>query len=114
MRVIFRRQEDSAESSQAFLTFRDLSVNVDLRVAKRGDVEIGLTKREFDLLTVLMENANRVMNRETLLDKVWGFDAAVDTNVVDVYIRYLRNKIDEPGKSSYIQTLRGIGYMMKT
>lgn len=114
MRVIFRRQEDSAESSQAFLTFRDLSVNVDLRVAKRGDVEIGLTKREFDLLTVLMENANRVMNRETLLDKVWGFEAAVDTNVVDVYIRYLRNKIDEPGKSSYIQTLRGIGYMMKT
>lgn len=114
MRVIFRRQEDSAESSQAFLTFRDLSVNVDLRVAKRGDVEIGLTKREFDLLTVLMENANRVMNRETLLDKVWGFEAAVDTNVVDVYIRYLRNKIDEPGKASYIQTLRGIGYMMKT
>lgn len=114
MRVIFRRQEDSAESSQAFLTFRDLSVNVDLRVAKRGDAEIGLTKREFDLLTVLMENVNRVMNRETLLDKVWGFEAAVDTNVVDVYIRYLRNKIDEPGKASYIQTLRGIGYMMKT
>lgn len=113
MRVIFRRQENSAESSPSFLTFRDLTINIDLRVAKRGDVEIGLTKREFDLLTVLVENANRVMNRETLLDKVWGFEAAVDTNVVDVYVRYLRNKIDEPGKASYIQTLRGIGYTMK-
>lgn len=113
MRVIFRRQADIAEPPQAVLTFRDLSVNMDLRVVKRGDTEIGLTKREFDLLTALMENVNRVMNRETLLDKVWGFEAAVDTNVVDVYIRYLRNKIDEPGKDSYIQTQRGVGYVMK-
>lgn len=114
MRVIFRRQEDSAEASPSLLTCRDLTVNVDLRVVMRGDAEIGLTKREFDLLAVLMENANRAMSRETLLDKVWGFEAAVDTNVVDVYIRYLRNKIDVPGQASYIQTLRGIGYMMKT
>ncbi|MFC4597137.1 response regulator transcription factor [Cohnella hongkongensis] len=114
MRVISRRQEDGPESSQASLTFRDLSVNVDLRVAKRGGVEIGLTKREFDLLVALMENANRAMSRETLLNKVWGFEAVVDTNVVDVYVRYLRNKIDDPDKPSYIQTLRGIGYAMKS
>lgn len=113
MRVISRRQEDSIESSQALLTFRDLSVNVDLRIAKRGDVEIGLTKREFDLLVVLMENANRAMSRDALLNKVWGFDTVVDTNVVDVYIRYLRNKINDPEQPSYIQTLRGIGYAMK-
>ncbi|MFJ5792479.1 response regulator transcription factor [Lysinibacillus sp. NPDC093197] len=113
MRVIFRRLEDSAATSQALLTFQDLSVNLDLRVVKRGDVEIGLTKREFDLLVALMQNINRVMDRETLLDKVWGFETVVDTNVVDVYIRYLRNKIDQPGQASYIQTVRGMGYVMK-
>ncbi|MEK5040655.1 response regulator transcription factor [Sporosarcina sp. FSL K6-3457] len=112
MRVIFRRE--AAELSQSILTFQDLSLSADLRVVKREQEEIGLTKREFDLLAALMENVNRVMSREMLLDKVWGFDAVVDTNVVDVYIRYLRNKIDEPGTSSYIQTIRGIGYMMKT
>ncbi|SDT43930.1 DNA-binding response regulator, OmpR family, contains REC and winged-helix (wHTH) domain [Paenibacillaceae bacterium GAS479] len=113
MRVIFRRQADRDEPAQELLTFQNLSVNVDLRVMKKDSTEIGLTKREFDLLTALMENANRVMNRELLLDKVWGFEAAVDTNVVDVYVRYLRNKIDEPGRTSYIQTVRGIGYVMK-
>ncbi|WP_078378471.1 response regulator transcription factor [Sutcliffiella halmapala] len=111
MRVIFRRE--ATESSQTILTFRDLSLNFDLRIVKRGDEEIGLTKREFDLLAALMEHANRIMSREMLLDIVWGFEAVVDTNVVDVYIRYLRNKIDEQGKASYIQTVRGIGYMMK-
>jgi DNA-binding response OmpR family regulator len=60
-----------------------------------------------------MQNPNRVLARETLLDKVWGYEAAVDTNVVDVYVRYLRNKIDQPDEPSYIQTQRGIGYVMK-
>lgn len=113
MRAIFRRQANNAEPKQALLTFQDLSVNLDLRVVTRGDVEIGLTKREFDLLVALMENVNRVMDREMLLDRVWGFETVVDTNVVDVYIRYLRNKIDQPGKASYIQTMRGMGYVMK-
>lgn len=111
MRVVFRRE--ATESPQAILTFRDLYLNSDLRIVKKGNDEIGLTKREFDLLAALMEHANRVMSREKLLDKVWGFETVVDTNVVDVYIRYLRNKIDEQGKASYIQTLRGIGYIMK-
>ncbi|WP_409346239.1 response regulator transcription factor [Paenibacillus sp. MBLB4367] len=113
MRVIFRRQAENADGPIPLLTLRELSVHVDLRVVKKGNREIELTKREFDLLAALMENANRVMNRETLLDKVWGFEAAVDTNVVDVYVRYLRNKIDGPGKDSYIQTVRGVGYVMK-
>ncbi|WP_409366984.1 response regulator transcription factor [Lysinibacillus sp. 38-6] len=113
MRAIFRRRTDNAEPKQAILTFQDLSVNLDLRAVTRGDVEIGLTKREFDLLVALMENVNRVMDREMLLDRVWGFETVVDTNVVDVYIRYLRNKIDQPGKASYIQTMRGMGYVMK-
>ncbi|WP_107839117.1 response regulator transcription factor [Metasolibacillus meyeri] len=111
MRVIFRRE--ATKSTSSMLQVRDLSLNADLRVVRRGNEEIGLTKREFDLLAALMEHANRVMSREMLLDIVWGFETVVDTNVVDVYIRYLRNKIDKPGEDSYIQTLRGIGYMMK-
>ncbi|MDF2963246.1 MAG: DNA-binding response regulator [Paenibacillus sp.] len=113
IRVVFRRQEDDMEEHLPLLSFEDLSVNLDSRVVLKGDETIDLTKREYDLLVAFMKNPNRVLNRETLLDKVWGFEAAVDTNVVDVYVRYLRNKIDSPGEASYIQTLRGVGYVMR-
>jgi len=84
------------------------------RVVKRGDDVIELTKREYELLVELMENLNVVLSREVLLNKVWGYETEVETNVVDVYIRYLRNKIDVAGKESYIQTVRGTGYVMRT
>lgn len=113
MRVIFRRQAADGEPPGALLSFQNISVSKDSRTAFKDGTEIGLTKREFDLLVALMEHSGRVMSREELLDKVWGFEAAVDTNVVDVYIRYLRNKIDGPGEASCIQTVRGIGYAMK-
>ena len=61
-----------------------------------------------------MENINVVMSRKDLLSKVWGYDTNVETNVVDVYIRYLRNKIDRPGEPSYIQTVRGTGYVIRS
>lgn len=113
IRVVFRRQDQSTEDPKALLTYQDLSVNLDSRIVKRGSDLIELTKREYDLLVAFMNNPNRVLSREALLDKVWGFEAAVDTNVVDVYVRYLRNKIDSPGEASYIQTQRGIGYVMR-
>lgn len=84
------------------------------RIVKRGDEIINLTKREFELLLYLMENVNMVLSRDVLLDQVWGYKSDVETNVVDVYIRYIRNKIDVPGKESYIQTVRGTGYVMRT
>lgn len=113
IRVVFRRQEDSAEDNKAMLSFQDLSVNLDSREVRKGAGRIELTKREYDLLVAFLRNAGRVLTRETLLDMVWGYEAAVDTNVVDVYVRYLRNKIDAPGETSYIQTLRGTGYVMR-
>ena len=61
-----------------------------------------------------MENVNVVLSCDVLLNKVWGYKSEVETNVVDVYIRYLRNKIDVPGKDSYIQTVRGTGYVMRS
>nr|3RJP_A Chain A, CovR [Streptococcus pyogenes] len=93
--------------------YRDLVLNPQNRSVNRGDDEISLTKREYDLLNILMTNMNRVMTREELLSNVWKYDEAVETNVVDVYIRYLRGKIDIPGKESYIQTVRGMGYVIR-
>lgn len=79
-----------------------MTIEKENRVVRRGDDVINLTKREYELLLILMENINVVMSRQELLSKVWGYDAKVETNVVDVYIRYLRNKIDRPGEKSYI------------
>ncbi|MEV5030658.1 response regulator transcription factor [Paenibacillus sp. LPE1-1-1.1] len=117
MRVVFRRQQESYKEQEKdgfpVLAYLDLIVDPNRRMVTRAGAPIDLTKREYDLLTVFLSNTNRVLDRETLLDKVWGFEVAVDTNVVDVYVRYLRRKIDYPGETSYIQTLRGIGYVMK-
>lgn len=74
---------------------------------------IELTKREFDLLLYLMENQNIVLSRDKILEKVWGYDYIGDTNVVDVYIRYLRSKIDDKFHCKFIHTIRGVGYLLK-
>lgn len=74
---------------------------------------IDLTKREFDLLKYLLENKNIVLSRDKILETVWNFDYFGDTNVVDVYIRYLRSKIDDKYNKKFIHTIRGVGYMIK-
>lgn len=113
IRVIFRRQEVVESEGHITYVCGDLRLNVDSRLVTKGGNPVELTKREFALLEALMKNLNRVLSRETLLDTVWGFEAAVDTNVVDVYVRYLRNKIDVKEGPSLIQAVRGIGYVMR-
>lgn len=114
IRAIFRRQDiESEKKTPSQGIYRDLVLNPQNRSVNRGDDEISLTKREYDLLSILMTNMNRVMTREELLSNVWKYDESVETNVVDVYIRYLRGKIDIPGKESYIQTVRGMGYVIR-
>ncbi|RCW77191.1 DNA-binding response OmpR family regulator [Saliterribacillus persicus] len=95
------------------LVYDDLTIDIGSRDIKRSQVPIELTPREFDLLVYLLKNKNQVLTRNQLLEKVWGFDYAGDTNVVDVYIRYLRNKIDKPFDKVTIQTVRGVGYSIK-
>ncbi|UUX34576.1 response regulator transcription factor [Fundicoccus culcitae] len=117
LRALFRRidtEEDQRNANQPTVKYRDLTIEKANRIVKRDNEVIDLTKREYELLLYLMENLNMVKSREVLLDKVWGYKSEVETNVVDVYIRYLRNKIDVPGKDSYIQTVRGTGYVMRT
>lgn len=74
---------------------------------------VELTRREFDLLRYLLENKEKVISRESLLDNVWGFDFVGETNTVDVYIRFLRSKIDEPFGKKWIHTVRGVGYVIR-
>jgi DNA-binding response OmpR family regulator len=95
------------------LSVGDLKVNLNAHeVTHDGDL-IDLTPREFDLLAYLLKNKNIVLSREQLIEEVWGFDYFGDTNVVDVYIRYLRQKIDKDYGRAYIQTVRGVGYTIK-
>lgn len=117
IRALLRRiqiENDQQKSSKKSVTFKDLTIEKESRIVRRGDEVINLTKREYELLLTLMENVDVVLARDVLLTKVWGYDSEVETNVVDVYIRYLRNKIDRPGENSYIQTVRGTGYVMRS
>lgn len=97
----------------ASLSAADLAVNEESREVKRAGQLIDLTPREYDLLVYLLKNKRRVLSREQLLDGVWGYDYYGDTNVVDVYIRYVRNKIDKPFDGPLIHTVRGVGYVLK-
>ncbi|MBB6732709.1 response regulator transcription factor [Cohnella zeiphila] len=111
IRALFRRVYESEEEKDEAIEFQDLLVEMGTRTVKRNGEELSLTKREFDLLIVLLRNVNHVLTREQLLNLVWGFEAGTETNVVDVYIRYLRQKLGTGDQ--YIQTVRGIGYVMK-
>ncbi len=90
-----------------------LSLNSDARVASYDGHAVDLTKKEFDLLEYLLKNRNIVVGREKLLDAVWGFDFYGSTNVVDVYVRYLRSKIDDVYGITLIETVRGAGYVIR-
>ena len=117
LRAVLRRvdfENDNGTTKQTTVTYRDLTIEKENRVVRRGDEIIELTKREYELLLTLMENINVVLARDVILKKVWGYESQIETNVVDVYIRYLRNKIDRPGEDSYIQTVRGTGYVMRS
>lgn len=113
IRVIMRREEKRNDLPTLLLSFKDLELNIESRLLKKGDQLIELTKKEYDLLILFMKNINRVLTREVLLEEIWGYDAEIATNVVDVYVRHLRNKLDFADKESYIQTMRGIGYVMR-
>lgn len=93
--------------------FESLLLNEQTREITNSGMSINLTPREYDLLLYMMKHPNQVLTREQLLDAVWGFDYYGDTNVVDVYIRYVRKKLEENQQSSHIQTVRGVGYVLK-
>ncbi|WP_269478119.1 response regulator transcription factor [Hominibacterium faecale] len=95
------------------LVYGQLSMDTARHTVTYGDTAIDLTKREFLLLRTLLENKSIVMSRDTLLERVWGYDYMGETNVVDVYVYYLRSKIDDVFGEKIIHTVRGIGYVIK-
>ncbi|MBI1224320.1 MAG: response regulator [Bacteroidetes bacterium] len=95
------------------LRVADLTIDLDQKIVTRADQELQLTLKEFLLLECLVRNKNRVLSRLDLLEKVWGIHFDTGTNVVDVYMNYLRNKIDKPFDQKLIQTVVGMGYVIR-
>ncbi len=99
--------------NRSHLQFADLELLPNERRVLRAGVVLELTTREFDLLHYLLKNADKVLSRDAILRQVWGYHFEGETNVVDVYIRYLRMKVDEPFDESLIHTIRGVGYVLR-
>ena len=108
--VVFRRQDNTNNS---IVKFKDIVIDRRSRVVKKNNNEINLTNKEYELLMILIDNKDKVVTREELLDQIWGYGYEPETNVTDVYIRYLRSKLDNKNKEEYIQTVRSVGYIMR-
>jgi two-component system, OmpR family, copper resistance phosphate regulon response regulator CusR len=113
IRVLLKRTMDQNVATGTVLKAVDLEMNLDSKEVKRGDTVINLTAKEFQLLEYLMQNKNRVVSRADLAINVWDIDFDTNTNVIDVYINYLRNKVDKPFEKKLIQTHVGMGYILK-
>lgn len=114
IRVALRkRQADAGKAVRQEIVCGAIKIYPELYQVQVNNVSIELTRKEYELLFYLVSNRNHVMSREQILQSVWGYDYLGDTNVVDVYIRYLRTKIDNPFGYKYLQTVRGVGYVIK-
>ena len=107
------RKRPAAPADAPLLTCGSLVMDVERHTVEVDGRGVELTRREFDLLHYLLENKGKVISRESLLDNVWGFDFVGETNAVDVYIRFLRSKIDEQFGVKLIHTVRGVGYVIR-
>ena len=116
LRALARRSSGSTEpdnTPQDVLELDDLQLNLASHEVSRGGVAVHLSHTEFQLLRCLMAEPGRVQNRQSLLDQVWGTNFVGDANVLDVYVRYLRRKLEPPGQPTLIQTVRGVGFLLK-
>ena len=112
IRACLRKRSVSAAPANT-LTVGRLVMDTDRHAVTVQGTAVELTRREFNLLRYLLENKERVISRESLLDHVWGFDYVGETNAVDVYIRFLRAKLEEPFGEKFIHTVRGVGYVIR-
>ena len=109
--AIFRRV-DSLDNY--IVKFKDLVINRNSRTVSKNDKEINLTTKEYELLMILIDNKDKVVTIDELLEKIWGYEYEPETNVTDVYVRYLRSKLNNENKEEYIQTIRSVGYIMRS
>jgi len=113
IRAVLRQTQEKEDNSQDVLELGGIRLEKGTRETFRDGKSIDLTTREFDLLAYLMEHKNLVLTREQIITNVWGYDYLGETNVVDVYIRYLRKKLDLKQTDPILHTYRGVGYSMK-
>ncbi|MBW9173229.1 response regulator transcription factor [Clostridium estertheticum] len=107
------KKNTQVNKSSNILSVGELIIDLDQHMVSFNNNSIDLTKTEFDLLKLLVDNKNIVLTRNKIIDIVWGYEYMGDTNVVDVYIRYLRSKIDDRFSKKFIYTVRGVGYLLK-
>ena len=107
--LLRRRQPREGE----LLRFSDLSLNTVTREVKRGKEAIGLTAQEFDLLELFLRHPRQVLKRDLIYERVWGYDFSGESNVIEVYVRYLRSKLEAGGQPRLIHTVRGVGYVLR-
>lgn len=112
IRVMLRKQGEVRPQEEIF-TVSDLSVDCKSHEVKRNGKKIELSSKEFSLLEYMIRNKGKVLSREQIENHIWDYDYMGSSNMVDVYIRYLRKKIDEPYEKKFIQTVRGVGYVLK-
>lgn len=113
IRVLLRRSSDAAQPAGSILRAGDLIMNLDTREVKRGERTISLTSKESQLLEYLLRNKNRVVSRADIAINVWNIDFDTNTNIIDVYINYVRNKVDKPFPDKLIHTQVGLGYTLR-
>lgn len=111
VRALLRRS--SLPDNGDVITYADLRIDLKARRVTRGERLIELTKTEFDLLVLLASNAEIVIERDVIYDRIWGFDFTTSSNSLDVYIGYLRRKLEEEGEPRLVQTIRGVGYVVR-
>lgn len=112
VRALLRRNAPAAP--ETVLEYADLRVDLGARMVTRGDRTVELTKTEFDLLELLAENAEIVVARDVIYERIWGIDFATSSNSLDVYIGYLRRKLEADGEPRLVQTVRGVGYVLRS
>jgi DNA-binding response OmpR family regulator len=99
--------------SDAPLHFADLSLNPSTRMAQRGDRNIELTAKEYELLELFMRHPNQVLTRDQIYNRIWGYDFGGESNIIEVYIRYLRSKLEQENEPRLLHTIRGVGYALR-
>jgi two-component system, OmpR family, response regulator MprA len=113
VRVLLRRRAERPEQPTNQLTYEDILLDLDTREVFRGGKLVELTTKEFELLYLFLQNPRRVLSRDLIMEKIWGYDYSGESNVLEVYIALLRQKSEEHGHKRIIQTVRGAGYVLR-
>ena len=111
VRALSRRR--APIESDAPLSFADLTLNPSTRMARRGDRNVELTAKEYDLLELFMRHPNQVLTRDQIYNRIWGYDFGGESNIIEVYIRYLRSKLEAGSEPRLLHTIRGVGYALR-